>query len=405
MSIKFRIVMLGLFCFALAAQEDVYYFPITQKGPGGILVRKPVGPSKIINITKKTQRDIDGPSLKKGQTVGGMISQYQESGILTGAVGEKIFCIDECFYAVHSDTEAQDHGEPVLGTTLLRKEGPNWVPEAKYITTNSKSKPWIIPLRNGNFFALDVYGKKDDQGDKVTSIFQILKKNSKGQLKRASEEDDHLGSLRQNDEILHVLNHSGPIVFTEDYMVVFVYPYGIYWSVSLENGSLKGPDRLYSGITDQVINGTTRIIRPVINVQPDMNGKIIIAARPEQAVLEGGALAKAQEEKLEAMVKSQKDMNPADMKASYKTLVNEVYIQYPFVKWFRLDPRNLSIQSIDPSPSGGKVIINSVEEFRNFFWVMDDKDQVIYLKTSLDEFISGPSPDPKPKSKPRPKGK
>lgn len=373
-------------CFMLQAQEDVYYFPITQKCPDGILVRKAVGPAKIISMGKMVQKSLDGPSLKKGKSTSEMIENYKKSGIIDGPIGEKIFYVNGAFYSLHSDTLRGENGVPSPCTKLMKKEDAGWISEASLTTTNSKSKPFLVPLKNGKYFVLCAYKDEEKPGTKEASIFQICRKNEKGQLELAGEEEDGLGKLRRNETVLHTLNYSGPVLFTDDYMLVFAYSVGLYWSVSLENGTVKGPERLYSGITDQLINDDRGMIRPLINAQPDPNGSIIIAARPEKSVVESSAFAKRHRDRLEILAQTQKDMPEVEFKASYKNMINEVYVEFPFVEWYRLEPRNLSLKRMDPPPTGSREMINSVEDFRKFFWIVDENDRIIYLNSSLTDF-------------------
>lgn len=372
-------VSIMFFVTALSASELVYRFPTCQWVNNSLLVRSSASESKFVDLHNKTTTKIkasvafkdDEQSLKKLFNSGSSLS-----------FNRSVFCVDNGFYSIDYTDEKHENYSRVANLNMM--ENGIWKTVAKYCM-NGKSRPYIFPLRNGNWLVLDAFPDRNNTGKRIDSVFSIMKLNKNCFLENDSKNkiDSGLGKLLENDNVLRAINVANPVVITNSHIVITSYEYGLMWSFSIEDGKSSGICRLYTEVTDEMIN-KSEVLRTIINMQPLKDGCIFIAARPLAAVVEGGKQLKRINELGNAIATGVNASNAADRYKAYVNVYQEIYSTFPEVYWYKFTPNNGRIERVNPSPVGARDFISSGREFEQFSWLPDENDGIHYL--DIDSF-------------------
>jgi len=295
------------------------------------------------------------------------------------------FCNQSFFYNYYQDEINENTKENKNLTIVKIKENNQWSQIVSYYFKSNRHRPLIFPLKNGKWFILNADGMKDGFGKQINSFFFIGKANEKGVLEYVDHYETGLGKLYENFFILNAISGPSPKIFTEDFVVICVERYGLFWSISLENGQVQGPVKLFPRLSDDAIL-KNEVLRPVINLQPRKDGTILVATRPEEAVLAGSDTIRLLRSYSNQMLSGIQPENALQVAKASARMEEDVYLKFPFVSWFELTPRTLGFKRLSPPPFGAKEMIHSAQEFRDFTWIVDANDDVRFLKKGFPEF-------------------
>lgn len=249
-------------------------------------------------------------------------------------------------------------------------------------------EPTLLPLDNGRYLVF-MPPMEDDCKREWNAprrhYFGIARRNERGELSMTDYGDLGIKNADKDPHIRRAFVFADASVVTDDLLTLGCPEYGVFWTFSLKNGALKRSMALYEPPLEQMMQkgmGTLMLL----NMQPLKEGNILVSARDGAFQ---GALA-TETAKLKQLMQPPPGTNidPKQARDRFRfqqQAIQDIYIQYPHVHWFELDPDKGSVRRRNPSPVGARDLIHTVLEVRNFYWLPDEDGRVHFL----DRYLKG----------------
>jgi hypothetical protein len=187
---------------------------------------------------------------------------------------------------------------------------------------------------------------------------ETAKFNEQLRIRLLSPIDHGREDLRKymSDPAWFALAWRSAVAITGDYAVLVNQQTGLYWIFSLRNGSLKKTGNIFKKMTPEILNeggffrtGTVRM--PVICVNPEKDGTILVAAEDEDFFLtEKGDPGKEANEIWQNMPEPKTMQDFANI---FDQKERELYERNPYIVWYRLYPEEGRVEMLSQAPEGG----------------------------------------------------
>ena len=310
--------------------------------------------------TAVVEKDKDGVEFSRASFAKWQDDEWRYSGWLMLPPREgvqAIPCDNDRFIIITSRTDLADNNRanrtpfhlasPPSHSDIQKARLVNFIP-------GSQEGRWMrVAIMNGTLGGIPL--ESDITDEEQAKINEQLK------IKLLSPIDHGQDDLRKHisDPTWFGLASRSQVVMTDEYAVLVSRETGLYWIFSLKNASLKKTGNIFRKMTPEILAegdflrvGGVRT--PVICVNPEKDGNVLIAAEDESFFLtEKGDPSKEANEIYRNMPEP-KTMQ--DFAKIFDEKEKELFEKNPYIVWYRLYPENGKVETLSAPPEGGTLL-------------------------------------------------
>ncbi|MDR2697562.1 MAG: hypothetical protein LBB40_03705 [Holophagales bacterium] len=218
--------------------------------------------------------------------------------------------------------------------------------------TGTKQILTAIPCDNDRFIVISNKTDLTNDNRSERSPFHIMSATSDKKEIRLNSSIDY-----GQDDLKNYMSHPNffklaslsYIIMTDKYATLLNRKTGLYWIFSLEKASLVKSGNIFKSVTPEMI-AKGGFPDPILCVNPEKNGTILIAAQEERFFINETGDAT---EELNKMLEDNPFMPLEDAHKIYGRRLKELADINPFIIWYRIYPENGKVERLIEPPEGG----------------------------------------------------